>query len=143
MHGTKPTDNQISSEQQRLQKNIRLHAINYLKEYSFKLTQLPSAEEYEKLKEQKQKLLIEDLDREKREQQSDLYNSSKDNSTNNAGWIPSASMSANSDNKNPIEIQIDVVKNYLIEAKKEKRIEEIKILEKNLTELSFLLNNQD
>jgi hypothetical protein len=137
IHGTKQSESQISIEQQRLQKNIRVHAINYLKEYSFKLTQLPSAEEYEKLKEHKRKLLVEDLERERRQQRPD------DSSTSStAGWIPTAPISVNNEGKNPVEIQIDVVKKYLNEAKKEKRLEEVKILEDNLSELTALLHQK-
>jgi hypothetical protein len=139
MHGSgQQAQTQISNEQMRLQKNIRVHAINYLKEYSFKLTQLPSIDEYEKLKEQKRKLLVEDLEREKREQQSDVY--VHNNSRADGGWIPSCATVSQDKHMttNPIEIQINIVKKYLSEAKKDGRLEEVKILEKNLSELYSL-----
>lgn len=48
----------VSRDQLKLQKNIRIYAINYLKEFSFTLSILPTKEEYEKLVEQKRQLLI-------------------------------------------------------------------------------------
>ena len=53
----------ISSEQFKLQRNIRLFAINYLKDNSFTLSQLPTINEYNELKAKRQVHLLEEMRR--------------------------------------------------------------------------------
>lgn len=141
-----------AKDQSKLQRNIRLFAVNYLKEYSFQLTSLPNEEQYEKLKEQKQRHLIEELEKEKRAQlqqqkQFKTNNTSQDqvkknlirHIDNSAGWIPKQ-MNSN-DDEDPIRIQIKLVKGYLDDAKAQNRLPEVELLENNLKELYLMLNN--
>lgn len=58
----------ISNDQFKLQRNIRFFAINYLREHSFNLPSVPSAQEYQKLKSQRQLYLIEEMKRTELEQ---------------------------------------------------------------------------
>lgn len=153
----------ISKDQLKMQKNIRLYAINYLKEYSFQLATLPSKEEYEKLVEKKKKLLLEELQREsleklkllelnmatkKPQQEQKLQQKSKQKNDkthiNNAdGWIATTDgNNLQNEHDDPIKLQIKLVESYLEEARKQNRHEEIDILENNLKELKAIVNVQ-
>jgi hypothetical protein len=55
--------NSVNQDQIKLQRNIRFYAINFLKENSFTLSTLPAAEEYAKLKSQRQIYLAEEMRR--------------------------------------------------------------------------------
>ncbi len=145
----------MSRDQLKIQKNIRLYAINYLKEFSFQLSSLPNKEEYEKLVEQKRKYLLEELHRESLEKQK-LYEidakrqqkygnntngvSMSTHINNSDGWVPTV-MNENSGITNlndPVVVQIKLVENYLDEARKQMRFEEVEILENNLKELKAI-----
>ncbi|CAF0796127.1 unnamed protein product [Brachionus calyciflorus] len=90
----------ISNDQFRLQKNIRFHAINYLRENSFTLPQIPSYEDYEKLKKQRERYLMEEIKRTEMEQRkkmeqklskmsiSDKQNKPSVSIDNTNGWVP-------------------------------------------------------
>jgi hypothetical protein len=58
----------VSNDQFKLQRNLRLQAVNYLKEYSFTLPQLPSAKDYEQFKSRRQLHLAEEMRRHEIEQ---------------------------------------------------------------------------
>jgi hypothetical protein len=180
----------ISKDQFKLQRNIRYYAINYLKEHSFNLPQLPTPQDYEKLKSKRQTFLIEEMKRQEMEQQKQrkimeeqvakrqpkAQNKRKAFSKNNNytidnvnGWMPSKpsiqlgedvdklsinendsdSASLNSrqgalnddDKTNAIRIQIQIVEGYLSDALKQNRMDEAKILEKNLQDLWDILEN--
>jgi hypothetical protein len=64
-HDTSNTNN----DQLKLQRNIRVQSINFLKEYSFTLSQLPTSEVYSKLKAKREIYLQEELKRAEIEQQ--------------------------------------------------------------------------
>lgn len=92
-----------SNDQRKLQQNIRIYSINYLKEHSFNLSKLPTLDEYEKLKKQRKTYLIEELRRtelEHRKQRREMNDrvskvkvqwSQQSNNVsidNSKGWIP-------------------------------------------------------
>jgi hypothetical protein len=174
----------VSNDQFKLQRNLRLHAVNYLKEYSFTLPQLPSTKDYEQLKSRRQLHLMEEMKRHEMEQlrqrkQIDDQVARNQNKAkrqipgqknvtidNVNGWIPSkpniiidecdqvsmnsASGTVNensddrtslsdrqldSDKNHAIRIQIQMVEGYLNDAIKHNKIDEARILEKNLNDL--------
>ena len=145
----------VSRDQLKLQKNIRIHAINYLKEFSFQLSCLPTKEEYEKLVEQKRKYLLEEIQRERMEklklyeidaakrQQQQALSSTTAYINNSDGWVPTEiNRVTESDDNDPIRLQIKVVESYLEEARKQERHEEIKIFENNLKELKSIIESR-
>lgn len=92
----------ISNDQLKLQRQIRYYAISFLRENSLNMAQIPNAEEYEKLKSQRQLYVNEELKRselERRRQTQQIndkmakvkFNRKKENiSIDNAnGYIPS------------------------------------------------------
>ena len=136
-----------------------MYAINYLKEFSFTLSILPTADEYEKLVEQKRKFLLEEIQREsleklklyemdaKRQQLKGNYSNTNNSSStalqgtfinNSDGWVPTMNNEIETDD--PIKLQIKVVENYLEEARRQGRYEEIEIFENNLQELKSISN---
>ena len=153
----------VPRDQLKLQKNIRIYAINYLKEFSFTLSILPTKEEYEKLVEQKRQLLLEEIQREsleklrlyeidakKQQLKGGNYSSGAAQGgtfiNNSDGWVPTVNNNnfENHNNDNdPIKLQIQVVENYLIEARKQGRHEEIEIFENNLKELKSIISNRN
>jgi len=156
----KQSEMTISADQYKLQKNIRLFAVNYLKDFSFQLPPLPTKEQYDKLKEQKRKELMEELERESFQQEriknlaakkfQNKGNSSQVNSIrhidNAAGWVPTvqigdAENGGQNGESDPIKLQIKLVKGYLEDARKQKRFEEVEILENNLRELNIMISN--
>ena len=118
-----------------------MYAINYLKEFSFTLSILPTADEYEKLVEQKRKFLLEEIQREsleklklyemdaKRQQLKGNYSNTNNSSStalqgtfinNSDGWVPTMNNEIETDD--PIKLQIKVVENYLEEARRQGRL---------------------
>jgi hypothetical protein len=186
----------VSNDQFKLQRMLRAHAVNYLKEYSFSLPQLPSANDYEQLKSRRQLLVFEEMKRREleqqrqrrqiddqvaRKQQQQQQQSNKttthkrqDSAQKNVtidsinGWVPSKpniilvddlagpsskgyndssaengvnqnhqhpDSSTNSSYSDAVRIQIQLVEGYLNDAIKQNRMDEARILEKNLNDL--------
>lgn len=146
----------------KLQRNLRFHAVNYLKEYSFQLPQLPSSEEYERLSQQRQRYLIEEKRRAEDEQRkvdellakkmnggggghrrqasNTAQPSNKGVSIDNVnGWIPSRPSvndnSTKSVDNDALRIQIKLVESYLNDAIKHNKMDEARMLEQNLNDL--------
>ena len=183
-----PSSTAITNDQFKLQRNIRFYAVNYLKDYSFNLPQLPSSQEYEKVKSQLQRYLNEEKKRNELEQMKQrkqiddqvVRNQSKSGQNskhvrqssqnvtidNVNGWIPSKpnislvedlnsgenlSVALNNEKNNSytdeklnemsieknnaLRIQIKLVEGYLNDALKHNKLEEARILEKNLNDL--------
>lgn len=59
----------LKRDQMRLQRSIRMSTINYLKEHSLTIGQLPTREVYQGLKAQRQAYMQEEMNRVEREQQ--------------------------------------------------------------------------
>ncbi len=111
-HDTSNTNN----DQLKLQRNIRVQSINFLKEYSFTLSQLPTSEVYSKLKAQREIYLQEELKRAEIEQQKQkleiskrlkkktITESNKKSASisidNTNGWMPTSVKSLLFDDKN-------------------------------------------
>lgn len=146
----------ITNDQIKLQKNIRFFAINYLRENSFTLPQLPSFEIYEQLRSRRERNLMEQMKKQREmEKKTKTFNKIKDNVSidNSNGWV--ASIKADIledqivDEKNELtrneqealRVQIQLVEAYLDDAKKQKKTEEVKILQQNLNELLQTLAN--
>lgn len=139
----------IANDQLRLQKYIRSHAINYLRENSFTLPQLPSFEIYEQLRSRREKNLMEEIQQQREMEKKIKLEKKKDNVSidNSNGWIPAIktdildNIASNEDNemvinqREALRVQIQLVEAYLNDAKKQNKFEESKILEQNLNEL--------
>lgn len=150
-HGQVGSDKiSITNDQLRLQKNIRFHAINYLRENSFTLPQLPSFEIYEQLRSRREKNLMQEIQQQRETEK--IIKSTKKRKENvsiddSNGWIPAVktnlldTVDDNEDNemirnqREALRVQIQLVEAYLNDAKKQNKSEESKMLQKNLNEL--------
>jgi hypothetical protein len=102
---------ELSKDQLKLQRNIRQYVINYLKNYSFNLVQIPTKEAYLKLKAQRELHLQEEMNRiehelnMQRKKLNNELNKRQQNGTKNEpnlglvsidnsnGWVPSYKVS--------------------------------------------------
>lgn len=160
---------EITNDQLKLQRNIRYFIVNYLRENSFNLAQLPSREEYEILVKQRERFMIEEarrneaeLARQRRQVNEKLASANRpvkftkntvtiDNSN---GWIasqggrkeeleldPDGVDSNAAPDAEALRIQIQLVEGYIEDALKANRTEEAELLKTNLNELLTCLAN--
>jgi len=152
--------NGLSPRQEKLQRVIRQMAANFLQEYVFGLQSLPTEEQYEKLKEERQKELMRQIEAqrqaeleakrltEKLDQADDdaLMKRPTDLSVGTSGpskdgWLPTqvASQAAEDD---PLLQQIGIIKGYIDQAKQAGKNDEVKMLTENLKELQLVVRRQ-
>jgi hypothetical protein len=130
-----------STDQLKIQKNIRNQAVKYLKEFLFQLPTLPNLVEYEKLVEQNERglFLFENV-KQKREITSVSFSNNE--------WAVSFNQENDGDDEtvdddDVIRMQISVFEKHLEKAIKENRVEDIEICKRNLNELSIVLNSRN
>jgi hypothetical protein len=129
-----------STDQLKIQKNIRNQALKYLKEFLFQLPTLPNLDEYEKLVEQNERgLLVFENVKQKREITSVSFSNNE--------WAVSFNQENDGDDEtvddDVIRMQISVFEKHLENASKENRVEDIEICKRNLNELSIVLNSRN
>jgi hypothetical protein len=129
-----------STDQLKIQKNIRNQALKYLKEFLFQLPTLPNLDEYEKLVEQNERgLLVFENVKQKREITSVSFSNNE--------WAVSFNQENDGDDEtvddDVIRMQISVFEKHLENASKENRVEDIEICRRNLNELSIVLNSRN
>ena len=148
----------MSGDQLKLQKNIRTHAVKYLKEFLFKLPVLPSVADYEKLVERNERDIFENLKTQINERNSvtkhtSMVNKSVSfkNSENADDWVVVFNKENNTvadecevggEDDELIRMQIKVFEKHLEDACRENRFDDIEICKKNLNELSIILNSR-
>ena len=129
-----------STDQLKIQKNIRNQALKYLKEFLFQLPTLPNLDEYEKLVEQNERgLLVFENVKQKREITSVSFSNNE--------WAVSFNQENDGDDEtvddDVIRMQISVFEKHLENASKENRVEDIEICKRNLNELTIVLNSRN
>ena len=148
------------TQQTQLQSKLRLFARGYLQENLANLQALPTADEFEKLKAERRKELREKIEREKQasKRSLELQQSPRKLSTTPAkapspapqvakareatiqdgGWAPSDRKQRTGEVDDPILQQMNNIKEYIVDAKRADRWDEVATLESNLRELQNL-----
>ncbi|XP_054273922.1 rabenosyn-5 [Macrosteles quadrilineatus] len=148
--GTKDTENPPQGQALALQKAIRSAATGYLRTKLLTLPTLPTEEELAKIRETKRQEVMARLQEEKlREAQfNQVVNQSSPHHRRSVsgdsnidksfsvgeGWVPSEKMQ-NFRTDDPLIQQINIIQNYIKEARKAHRYDEVASLEANLSEL--------
>ena len=145
-----------SAKQLQLQKFIRVYASQYLHENMLTLQNLPSEDEYNKLKQQRDREIqmrlamerraaMEAREREAREQLrksssgDKLPSSPKPDSSQvvkDSGWIPYESPARPTESADdPMVQQMNIIRDYIRQARQAQKYDEVRMLEDNLREL--------
>jgi rabenosyn-5 len=152
------------SQQEALQKSIRLSVIKFIKENMLTLPQIPVEEEIKKIQQKRVMELNQKIERDRRLAQEAFE---KYELSGNSGYPAAAAATSSSkpvtvvksvDNwsgyqhlmqsnpaNDPLIEQINIIQSYIKQAREERRFEEIETLEANLQELrhEFWIRNQD
>ncbi|XP_014790585.1 rabenosyn-5 [Octopus bimaculoides] len=155
-----------------LQRAIRTFSSNFLKENLSGIQQLPSQEEYEKMKnshtvemqqkfalERKEAMLAQEQEQQKsstdsstssfsqhRQHHSPSQEDASRTETNGnigKGWKPSEISSYSQNTNDPMLQQIEIICGYIKQAKQAQKFDEVEMLEQNLQELQLEYNKQN
>uniref|UniRef100_A0A1B6LIM6 FYVE-type domain-containing protein n=1 Tax=Graphocephala atropunctata TaxID=36148 RepID=A0A1B6LIM6_9HEMI len=149
--GSKDTENPPQGQALALKKAIRAATIAYLKTKLLTLPVLPTEEQLNSIREKRRQEALARLQEEKlREAQynqgfshnspqrrgapSDFLSSEKGFRVGQ-GWVPSEKMHQHFSSDDPLIMQINIIQNYIKEARKAHRFDEVASLEANLEEL--------
>ncbi|XP_044744832.1 rabenosyn-5 [Coccinella septempunctata] len=116
---------ELNPKVQALQNSIRRATSNYIKDYLLTLPPLPSVQEIAAIKENRSLKLSED----------DIQDDAKmkiKKVTVTTGWSPSSFDSSAKSEEDPLIEQINIVRDYIAQARKAQRFEEVASLEENL-----------
>ncbi|CAH2086105.1 unnamed protein product [Euphydryas editha] len=118
------------TRQAKLQNSIRQAASHYIKEDLLSLRKLPTEAQIEEVRRQR-------YERAQRQIQKERERTERERERRDEGAEPSGSWvdSASHDDDNPLLEQMNIIRGYIKEARKELRFEEVEILETNLKEL--------
>eukprot|EP00118_Oscarella_pearsei_P025388 m.308108 g.308108 ORF g.308108 m.308108 type:complete len:472 (+) comp43385_c0_seq1:31-1446(+) len=145
-----------SLKQMRVQKLIRQYATQYLQSNLIAMVPLPTVEQLRELQDHNRRRQAEKTKKERLDAQQAadrLRHSQKDVSTNSigrpkaavagSGWQPSATrtVAGNMEEKDPLEIQRDVLRNYIQQAKEAGKLDELKALRESLVDIEFQINS--
>ncbi|CAG9114882.1 unnamed protein product [Plutella xylostella] len=116
----------------KLQASIRAAAAHYIKENLLSLRKLPTETQIDEVRQQRYERAQKQIEKERMQAERDR-NSTPGTSSNRGN--ESLENSANHDDDNPILEQMNIIRGYIKEARKELKFEEVAILEANLKEL--------
>ena len=144
------TSEPTSQKQLQLQRMIRVYANGYLQDNLMGLQSLPTADQYEKIKERKKEEIQRKIEMEKRaalerarqkEQSGFEVESEKSHKRHGSrgfvqdqGWKPTEIMHGSSED-DPMVQQMNIIKGYIKQAKLADRWDEAQMLEENLKDL--------
>lgn len=145
-----------------VQNKLRLFASQYIREMMCGLPNLPREEELEKLQEQRHRQLQTEIELEKRKRsaghtvrtsstlknqtpKSKFHERAMDSEVSyNDGWgIQNVTLDEDLKDMDPIALQISILKDYIKQARKEHRYDEVNMLENNLKQLEIEYYLQD
>lgn len=149
----------LSPKQALLQKSIRAYASNFMQENMMGLQNLPSEEQYSKLQQQhtakvQRQIALERqaiqlaqaeerklAEREKDEEKRDRSGSQKHTRNKSEGWKP-AEHKVRSSDSDPMLQQMEIIRGYILQAKKAQKWDEVSMLEQNLKDLQMEYSSQ-
>uniref|UniRef100_A0A1B6G9D7 FYVE-type domain-containing protein n=1 Tax=Cuerna arida TaxID=1464854 RepID=A0A1B6G9D7_9HEMI len=149
--GSKDTENPPQGQALALKKAIRIATITYLKTKLLTLPVLPTEEQLNAVREKRRQEVLARLQEEKLREarynqtfsqnsslrkvaSADILSSEKGFSVGQ-GWVPSEKMHQYFSSDDPLIMQINIIQNYIKEARKAHRYDEVASLEANLEEL--------
>ncbi|KAG8300318.1 Rabenosyn-5 [Homalodisca vitripennis] len=149
--GSKDTENPPQGQALALKKAIRTATITYLKTKLLTLPVLPTEEQLNAIREKRRQEVLARLQEEKLREtrynqtfsqnssqkkvtSADIFSSEKGFSVGQ-GWVPSEKMHQYFSSDDPLIMQINIIQNYIKEARKAHRYDEVASLEANLEEL--------
>ncbi|KAG5891671.1 hypothetical protein JTB14_020089 [Gonioctena quinquepunctata] len=120
-----------------LQSSVRKATSVYIKEYLLNLPSPPTPQELEKIKQQRLARIVED-------DFVPAHNTAVKRVTVTTGWSPAhvAHQAAASEEKDPLLEQMNIVKNYIKQAREAQRFEEVASLQENLNMLKQMYKKQ-
>ncbi|KFQ84186.1 Rabenosyn-5, partial [Phoenicopterus ruber ruber] len=130
-----------------LQRMIRYSATLFVQEKLFGLMSLPTKDQYEELKKRKLHMVALEAHGKQEEKQKDVISRSaatvngdathlkKGTVRKSEGWLPTSSISRESEIADPLLQQIDNITSFIKQAKAANRIDEVHMLQENLRQL--------
>ncbi|XP_025930673.1 rabenosyn-5 isoform X2 [Apteryx rowi] len=130
-----------------LQRMIRYSATLFVQEKLLGLMSLPTKDQYEELKKKRLHMVALETYRRQEEKQKDLISRSaaavngdathlkKGTVKKSEGWLPTSSISRESEIADPLLQQIDNITSFIKQAKAANRIDEVRMLQENLRQL--------
>ncbi|XP_010212403.1 PREDICTED: rabenosyn-5 [Tinamus guttatus] len=130
-----------------LQRMIRYSATLFVQEKLLGLMSLPTKDQYEELKKKRLQMVALEAYRKQEEKQKDLISRSaatvngeathlkKGTVRKSEGWLPTSSISRESERADPLLQQIDNITSFIKQAKAANRIDEVRMLQENLRQL--------
>ena len=147
------SDRPPKPRQLRIQKQTRQYATQYLQSNIIAMVPLPTAQQLQELQERNRRAQAERTKRERMEaqqaaerlkQKTDVDSSSVQmKRVSGPGWQPSAArpLTENVEEKDPLEIQRDMLLHYIAQAKQAGKKDELKALEESLKDIEFQLRS--